>query len=89
MDVCKITYLLLLSSDQIFPFMYWLPEVYRVHGDFNLTDDIMLTETIKVKHLQHQSLTSQVVKWDLERGRKKKVNSKVKTLHGKVDVSTD
>lgn len=57
----------------------------------------MLTETIKVKHLQHQSLTSQVIKWYLEKGKKekgekKRLNSKVKTLQtlqGKVDVHAD
>lgn len=96
-DVCKITYLLLLSSNQILPFVYWLPKVYRVHGDLDLANDIMLTETIKVKHLQHQSLTSQVIKWYLEKGKKekgekKRLNSKVKTLQtlqGKVDVHAD
>lgn len=72
----KITYLLLLSSNQILPFVYWLPKVYRVHGDLDLSNDVMLTKTIKVKHLQHQSLTSQVIKWYLERGNKKKEKEK-------------
>lgn len=55
----KHLYLLFFSSNQIPPFMYWLAEVYGVHGDLDFTDDIMFTKTVKVKNLQHQSLTAQ------------------------------
>lgn len=66
-------YLLFLSSNKIPPFMYWLCKVYRVHGDLDLADDVMFTKTVKIKHLQHQSLTSQLSIWYLERDRMEKL----------------
>lgn len=60
-------YLLFLSSNQILPFVYWLCKVYRVHGDLDLANDVMFTKTVKVKHLQHQSLTTQLAIWYLGR----------------------
>lgn len=62
-------YLLFLSSNKVLPFMYGLPKVYRIHGDLDLADDIMFTKTVKIKHLQHQSLTSQLIIWYLDRDR--------------------
>lgn len=47
--------------------MYRLSEVYRIHGDLDLTDDVMFTKTVKVKNLQHQSLTTQLTVGYLER----------------------
>lgn len=41
--------------------MYWLSKVYGVHGDLDLTNDVMFTKTIKVKNLQRQSLTTQLI----------------------------
>ncbi len=49
-------YFLFLSSDKVFPFMYGLAQVNAVHGDFDLSDYIMFTKAVKVKHLQDQSL---------------------------------
>lgn len=73
----QITYLLFLSSNQILPFLYWLGEVYTVHGDLDLADDVVFTETIKVKHLQHQSLTAQLAVGYLKRAEKEKANATV------------
>lgn len=65
----KTMYLLFLSSNKVPPFMYGLPKVYRIHWDLDLTDDIVFTKTVKIKHLQHQSLTSQLTIWYLDRDR--------------------
>ncbi|TNN30168.1 hypothetical protein EYF80_059684 [Liparis tanakae] len=64
--------LLFLSSNQILPFLYRLGEVDAVHGDLDLADDVVFTETVKVEHLQHQRLTAQLTVGNLEReeGRK-------------------
>lgn len=56
----KHMYLLFFSSNQIPPFVYRLSEVYGVHDDLDFADDIMFTKTVKVKNLQHQSLTAQL-----------------------------
>lgn len=61
-------YLLLLASNQIFPFVYRLCEVNGVHGDLDLTNGVMFTKTVKVENLQHQSLTAQLAVGYLERG---------------------
>lgn len=71
-SVDVIMYLLFLSSNQILPFVYWLCKVYRVHGDLDLADHVVFTKTVKVKHLQHQSLTTQLIIGYLERDRIKK-----------------
>lgn len=47
--------------------MYRLSEVYRVHWDLDFADDVMFTESVKVKHLQHQSLATQLTVGNLER----------------------
>lgn len=72
-------YLLFLSSNKIPPFMYWLSKVYRVHGDLDLADDVMFAKAVKIKHLQHQSLTSQLSIRYLYRDRneKKKIKSEL------------
>ncbi len=69
-DIKKIMYLLFLPSNQILPFVYRLSKVYSVHGDLDLADDVMFTKTVKVKHLQHQSLTTQLTIGYLERDEK-------------------
>lgn len=51
--------------------MYGLCEVYAVHGNLDFTNDIMFTKAVKVKHLQHQSLTTQLSVGDLKRERKR------------------
>lgn len=60
-------YLLFLSSNQIFPFLYRLSKVNSVHGDFDLANDIMFTETVKVENRHDQSLTTQITVGYLER----------------------
>lgn len=57
--IYQLTYLFFLSSSKILPFMYWLSEIDGVHGDFDLSDEVVFAKTIKVKDLQHQSLTSE------------------------------
>lgn len=59
-------HLFFLSSSKILPFMYWLSKINSVHGDFNLSDEVVFAKTIKIKHLQHQSLTSEFIIWYLE-----------------------
>lgn len=63
----KLINLLLLSSNQVFPFMDWLSQVYAVHGDLDLADDVVFTKAVEVEYLQHQSLSTQLTVWDLER----------------------
>lgn len=41
--------------------MYWLPKINGVHGDLDFSDDVMFTKAIKIKHLQYQSLTAQLI----------------------------
>lgn len=60
-------YLLLLSSNQIFPFLDRLSEVNGVHGDLDLADVVMFTKTVKVENLEHQSLTAQLSVGNLQR----------------------
>lgn len=50
-------YFLFLSSNQVFIFVYGLAQVDTVHGDFDLSNYIMFTKAVKVKHLQDQSLS--------------------------------
>lgn len=63
-------YLLFLSTNQILPLVDRLSEVNGVHGDLNLSDDVVFAEAVKVKHLQHQSLSTQLRVRDLERVRR-------------------
>lgn len=46
--------------------MYWLSKINSIHWDFDLSDEVVFAKTVKIKHLQHQSLTSQFVIWYLE-----------------------
>lgn len=41
--------------------MYWLSKINSVHGDFDLSDEVVFAKTVKIKHLQHQSLTSEFI----------------------------
>ncbi|KAF3846987.1 hypothetical protein F7725_004065 [Dissostichus mawsoni] len=50
----------ILGKGKVLPLLYRLSEVDAVHGDLYLSDYIVLTETIEVKHLQHQKLTPQI-----------------------------
>lgn len=78
--------------------MYGLSQVNGVHGNLDLTDEVMFTKTVKVKDLQDQSLTTQLGVGDLERG-KNDVTTKpflsglyltscVRTLNVKVSLKT-
>lgn len=62
----RSTYLFFFSPGEILPFMYRLCEVNGVHGDFDLTDEVVFSKAVKIKHLQHQSLTSQLAVRDLQ-----------------------
>lgn len=70
----KSTYLFFFSPGKILPFMYRLSEVNGVHGDFDLTDEVVLSKAVKIKHLQHQSLTSQLAVRDLQVSNRPKHN---------------
>lgn len=60
-------HLLFLSSNQIPPFVEWLSQVHTVHGDGDLPNHVVFTKAIKVKDLQDQSLTAQLLVGDLWR----------------------
>lgn len=62
-----ISYLLLLTTLQVSPLLHWLAQINTVHGNLYLTNRIMFGETVKVKNLQHQSLSAQLCIGDLER----------------------
>lgn len=62
------TNLLFLSILQISPLMQRLSHVKTVHGDRNLAYDVMFPEAVKIKHLEHQSLSSEFSIWDLGYG---------------------
>lgn len=61
------TYFFFLSSNQVFPFVYGLTQINTVHGDFDLSDYIMFTKSVEVKHLQDQGLPSKIIKGDLKK----------------------
>lgn len=60
-----MSYLLLLTTLQVSPLLHWLAQVNTVHGNLDLPDHIVFGETVKVKNLQHQSLSTQLCIWDL------------------------
>lgn len=45
--------------------MYRLSKINSVHGDFDFSDEVVFAKTIKIKDLQHQSLTSEFAIWYL------------------------
>lgn len=47
-SVVKDSYLFLVCTVQVSPFLNWLRQVKGVHGYFNLPDDIVFREAIKV-----------------------------------------
>lgn len=59
--------LFFLATLQVSPLLQRLAQIHAVHGDLYLTDHVVFGETVKVKNLQHQSLSSQLCIWDLER----------------------
>lgn len=63
-------YLLLLSTLQISPLLHRLAQIHAVHGDLDLADHVVFGETVKVKNLQHQRLSTQLCIRDLERREK-------------------
>lgn len=63
----KMSYLFLLTTLHIPPLLHWLAQINTVHGNLYLTDHIMLGETIKVKNLQHQGLSTQLCVRNLDR----------------------
>lgn len=60
-------YLFLLSTLQVPPLLHRLAQVHAAHGDLYLADHVVLGETVKVKNLQHQRLSTQLCIRDLER----------------------
>lgn len=46
--------------------MYGLAQINTVHGDFDLSNDIMFTKSVKVKHLKDQGLPGKIIKGDLQ-----------------------
>lgn len=69
-SVVKDSYLFLVCTVQVSPFLNWLRQVKGVHGYFNLPDDIVFREAIKVIDWHYQSLSSHLLEWNLEdRGR--------------------
>lgn len=59
--------LFFLSTLQVSPLLQRLAQIHAVHGDLYLTDHVVFGETVKVKNLQHQSLSTQLCIRDLER----------------------
>lgn len=60
------SHLLFLSSNQILPFVDGLAEVHAVHGNLDLTDDVVFAKAVKIEHLEHQRLTAQIRVWYLD-----------------------
>lgn len=60
-------HLFLLSALQVPPLLHRLAQVHAVHGDLYLADHVVFGETVKVKNLQHQRLSTQLCIRDLER----------------------
>lgn len=63
------THLFLICTVQVPPLLDWLGKVKGVHGDFDLANDVMFGEAIKVVHRHHQGLAPHFLEWNLE-GRK-------------------
>lgn len=59
-------YLLLICAVQVSPLLNWLCQVKGVHGYFNLSNDIVFGEAIKVIHRHYQSLPSHLLEWYLK-----------------------
>lgn len=57
--------------------MDWLSQVDGVHGNLDFTDEVVFPKAVEVKHLQHQSLTSQICVGDLKAQSQKKEKSEV------------
>lgn len=60
------SHLFLICTVQVPPFLNWLGKVKGVHGYFNLADDVVLGEAIKVVYRHHQSLAPHLLEWNLE-----------------------
>lgn len=60
------SHLFLICAVQVPPFLNWLGKVKGVHGYFNLADDVVFGEAIKVVHRHHQSLAPHLLEWNLE-----------------------
>lgn len=63
----KRVYLLLLTTLQVSPLLQWLAQINAVHGNLYLANHVMFGEPVKVKHLQHQSLSTQLSIRNLDR----------------------
>lgn len=66
MDKKSSSYLFLIRAVQVSPLLDWFGQVKRVHGYFNLPDDIVFGEAIKVIHWHDQSLPAHLLKRNLE-----------------------
>lgn len=60
------SYLFLICAVQVSPLLDWFGQVKRVHGYFNLPNDIVFGEAIKVIHWHDQSLPAHLLEWNLE-----------------------